>query len=68
MSGWFGKRFALKKFRASRKRTSASLSFFSLKRTPAKLFIEVPMSGWFGKRFAFAKFRASLQRTSASFS
>ncbi len=52
MSGWFGQRFAFLKFRTSLKRTSASFSWLSLKRTAAKLFIDFPMPGSVGFKFS----------------
>jgi hypothetical protein len=54
MSGWLGKRLALRKIKDSLKSSSDYFSRFRLKRTDAKLPMEVPMSGWFGKRFAFS--------------
>ncbi len=68
MAGWFGKRLALLKFNASLKSSSDYFSWFRIKRTSAKLFIEFPISGWFGKRLAFLKFSVSLNSSSDYFS
>jgi hypothetical protein len=60
MSGSFGKSFAFLKYSASLYSSSDYFSRFRLSRTPAKLFIEVPMSGLFGKSLSFLNFRTSL--------
>jgi hypothetical protein len=60
MLGWLGKWFALLKLSVSLKSSSDYFSRFRLLRTPAKLFIVVPMSGWFCKRFVFWKLSVSL--------
>ncbi len=60
MSGWFGKRLAFWKFKASLNSSSDYFSRLRLKRTSAKLPIVVPISGSLGKRFDFWKFKVSL--------